>query len=102
MRYRGVGDAMSQILAKEGVGGLYRGITPRLLIYKSQGAIFFASYEMIKRVRAVLCMALLTSSLLKEAPELRDFPAKKGLPVGLNRLPPPLSLCLSHTARQGA
>ena len=50
VRYRGVGHAMRGILAKEGVGGLYRGITPRLLIYMSQGALFFASYEIIKQV----------------------------------------------------
>mmetsp|Transcript_18870 Transcript_18870/g.36375 ORF Transcript_18870/g.36375 Transcript_18870/m.36375 type:complete len:463 (-) Transcript_18870:184-1572(-) len=49
-QHKGVVDALFSIIAKEGVGGLYRGIAPRLLIYMSQGAIFFASYEIVKQL----------------------------------------------------
>jgi len=44
----GVFGMLHHILRTEGVTGLYRGLTPRLLIYISQGAIFFGSYEFLK------------------------------------------------------
>jgi len=50
VQYRGVADALTRILATEGLGGLYRGIVPRIVIYISQGAIFFASYEFMKQM----------------------------------------------------
>jgi hypothetical protein len=43
VQYKGVIDALTRIMAAEGLGGLYRGIVPRVVIYISQGAIFFAS-----------------------------------------------------------
>eukprot|EP00898_Chlorokybus_atmophyticus_P003776 jgi/Chlat1/439/Chrsp103S01018 len=49
-QYSGVYDALRQILATEGIQGLYRGVAPRLIIYVSQGAIFFASYELLKAI----------------------------------------------------
>jgi len=38
----------SALLQQEGVKGLYRGILPRVTIYLTQGALFFASYELLK------------------------------------------------------
>ena len=45
----GVLPTMRDIVAKEeGVGGLYRGVTPRLFIYITQGAVFFTAYEITR------------------------------------------------------
>eukprot|EP01018_Ginkgo_biloba_P034421 Gb_14414 [translate_table: standard] len=51
--YDGVFHALQQIARQEGLGGLYRGLLPRLVIYVSQGALFFASYEFFKHVLAI-------------------------------------------------
>ncbi|ERM95053.1 uncharacterized protein LOC18422881 isoform X1 [Amborella trichopoda] len=48
--YGGVFHAFQQIAKIEGLRGLYRGLTPRLVMYVSQGALFFASYEFFKRL----------------------------------------------------
>lgn len=48
-QYSGVLSALQEIAKHEGLKGLYRGLTPRLAMYMSQGAIFFASYEFFKR-----------------------------------------------------
>eukprot|EP00850_Spirogloea_muscicola_P020232 SM000210S06746 [mRNA] locus=s210:128173:131311:+ [translate_table: standard] len=53
LQYNGVRHALSRIVAEEGVAGLYRGVLPRLLIYVSQGAIFFASYEALRHLLAL-------------------------------------------------
>merc|ERR1712091_373675 len=45
----GLGATVRSLLAREGVPGLYRGIAPRLAIYLAQGAVFFGSYELLKR-----------------------------------------------------
>eukprot|EP00899_Mesostigma_viride_P025345 jgi/Mesvir1/5996/Mv00745-RA.1 len=50
LRYHGVHDTLQKIVLHEGIGGLYRGVTPRLIIYLTQGALFFASYEMLRRL----------------------------------------------------
>jgi len=50
VQYKGVLQTLKGITKTEGISGLYRGVTPRLFIYVSQGAIFFASYEVMKRV----------------------------------------------------
>ncbi|KAI3974917.1 hypothetical protein MKX01_005028 [Papaver californicum] len=47
-KYDGVFHALSQIAKDEGLKGLYRGLTPRLIMYVTQGALFFASYECLK------------------------------------------------------
>lgn len=39
---------LKQISEREGVLGLFRGLGPRLFIYMTQGAIFFAAYELLK------------------------------------------------------
>ena len=46
---RGVAATARDIVAAEGVGGLYRGLLPRLFIYVTQGAVFFSSYEFTRR-----------------------------------------------------
>ena len=40
----GVGDQPSVYAL-----GLYRGLLPRLFIYVTQGAVFFSSYEFVRR-----------------------------------------------------
>ncbi|MQL84168.1 hypothetical protein Taro_016690 [Colocasia esculenta] len=47
-KYDGVMHVLKEIAKYEGINGLYRGLTPRLFMYVSQGAIFFASYEFLK------------------------------------------------------
>ncbi|KAL6986254.1 hypothetical protein U1Q18_019623 [Sarracenia purpurea var. burkii] len=49
-RYNGVVSTLVEIGKHEGLKGLYRGLIPRLVMYISQGAIFFASYESFKRL----------------------------------------------------
>lgn len=46
--YVGVFHALQEIGKHEGLSGLYRGLTPRLVMYMSQGALFFTSYEFLK------------------------------------------------------
>ncbi|CAA0812177.1 Mitochondrial substrate carrier family protein [Striga hermonthica] len=48
--YGGVFNTLTKIGRQEGVQGLYRGLTPRLVMYMIQGALFFASYESFKRL----------------------------------------------------
>ncbi|CAL5020442.1 unnamed protein product [Urochloa decumbens] len=49
-KYDGVLHALKEIFRQEGLRGLYRGLTPRLAMYISQGAIFFTSYEFLKTI----------------------------------------------------
>ncbi|KAJ7944922.1 putative Mitochondrial carrier protein [Quillaja saponaria] len=49
-QYDSVFHALCKISKHEGLKGLYRGLTPRLVMYMSQGALFFASYEFFKRL----------------------------------------------------
>ncbi|CAA7403376.1 unnamed protein product [Spirodela intermedia] len=49
-KYNGVLNLLKEISRREGIRGLYRGLTPRLFMYVSQGAIFFGSYEFLKRL----------------------------------------------------
>lgn len=49
-KYNGVLHALQEIAREEGLQGLYRGLPPRLAMYVSQGAIFFASYEFLRAV----------------------------------------------------
>lgn len=49
-KYEGVRHALKEIFQQEGLRGLYRGLTPRLAMYISQGAIFFTSYEFLKTI----------------------------------------------------
>ncbi|KAI3880840.1 hypothetical protein MKW92_043458 [Papaver armeniacum] len=52
-KYDGVFHALREIAKDEGLKGLYRGLTPRLIMYVTQGALFFASYECLK---AAFCL----------------------------------------------
>ncbi|KAI7741561.1 hypothetical protein M8C21_006329 [Ambrosia artemisiifolia] len=49
-RYNGVYNTLRDIAQHEGLQGLYRGLTPRLVMYMTQGALFFGSYESFKRL----------------------------------------------------
>ncbi|KAF7079678.1 hypothetical protein CFC21_083879 [Triticum aestivum] len=49
-KYEGVLHALAHIFEQEGLRGLYRGLSPRLLMYVSQGALFFTSYEFLKTI----------------------------------------------------
>ncbi|KAG6688614.1 hypothetical protein I3842_11G133700 [Carya illinoinensis] len=49
-QYDSVFHTLREIGKNEGLRGLYRGLTPRLVMYMSQGAIFFGSYEFFKRL----------------------------------------------------
>ncbi|XP_021295482.1 mitochondrial aspartate-glutamate transporter AGC1 isoform X3 [Herrania umbratica] len=49
-QYNSVYHALQDIRAQEGLKGLYRGLIPRLVMYVSQGALFFASYEFFKQL----------------------------------------------------
>uniref|UniRef100_A0A2P2KQ08 Uncharacterized protein n=1 Tax=Rhizophora mucronata TaxID=61149 RepID=A0A2P2KQ08_RHIMU len=49
-KYKGAFHALKDIGRNEGLKGLYRGLIPRLIMYMSQGALFFASYETLKRL----------------------------------------------------
>ncbi|KAJ9555283.1 hypothetical protein OSB04_009897 [Centaurea solstitialis] len=49
-RYHGVFNTLKDISQHEGLKGLYRGLSPRLAMYMTQGALFFASYESFKRL----------------------------------------------------
>ncbi|XP_052735488.1 uncharacterized protein LOC108347638 isoform X2 [Vigna angularis] len=48
-QYDSVLHALQKISKGEGVKGLYRGLIPRLIMYMTQGSLFFASYEFFKR-----------------------------------------------------
>ncbi|XP_057464021.1 uncharacterized protein LOC130753876 [Actinidia eriantha] len=52
-QYDGVFNTLVEIGQREGLKGLYRGLIPRLVMYVSQGAIFFASYESFKKLFSV-------------------------------------------------
>ncbi|XP_072068421.1 uncharacterized protein [Arachis hypogaea] len=49
-QYDNVFQGLYKISKSEGLKGLYRGLTPRLIMYMSQGSLFFASYEFFKKV----------------------------------------------------
>lgn len=49
-QFDGVFNTLVGIAKHEGLKGLYRGLTPRLVMYMTQGALFFASYESFKRL----------------------------------------------------
>lgn len=49
-KFNGVLNTLVEIAKHEGFKGLYRGLTPRLVMYMTQGALFFASYESFKRL----------------------------------------------------
>ncbi|KAH6754805.1 Mitochondrial substrate carrier family protein [Perilla frutescens var. hirtella] len=52
-KHGGVLSTLNEIWKHEGLNGVYRGLTPRLMMYMIQGALFFASYESFKRLFAL-------------------------------------------------
>uniref|UniRef100_A0A7S3UAJ1 Mitochondrial carrier protein n=1 Tax=Picocystis salinarum TaxID=88271 RepID=A0A7S3UAJ1_9CHLO len=64
------------IVREEGFFALYRGVKPRLIIYISQGAIFFASYEVLKAVAT----AFFLSDVMNK-PGQRKFSKEKSIIV---------------------
>ncbi|KAK9803981.1 hypothetical protein WJX72_010053 [[Myrmecia] bisecta] len=44
-----VASTMRSIVRQEGLQGLYCGLAPRLLIYMTQGAIYFCAYELLRK-----------------------------------------------------
>ncbi|EPS66533.1 hypothetical protein M569_08243, partial [Genlisea aurea] len=48
-QYSGVFTTLTKIWRQDGLRGLYRGLTPRVVMYMIQGALFFTSYETLKR-----------------------------------------------------
>ncbi|XP_021972640.1 mitochondrial substrate carrier family protein Y [Helianthus annuus] len=61
-RYNGVYNTLRDIAQHEGLQGLYRGLTPRLFMYMTQGALFFASYESFKRLLSLEATQLESAS----------------------------------------
>ena len=51
--YSGFGDALGSIVREEGVGGLWRGLVPRVLTHAPAVAISWTSYEAAKKWLAV-------------------------------------------------
>ncbi|KAL9246713.1 hypothetical protein vseg_020212 [Gypsophila vaccaria] len=64
-KYQNILNALHQIRGQEGVKGLYRGLIPRLIMYMSQGALFFASYEFFK--------SLLSLDLARDSSETLQY-----------------------------
>ncbi|KAJ8449249.1 hypothetical protein Cgig2_002381 [Carnegiea gigantea] len=62
-RYHSILNALKEIRECEGVKGLYRGLIPRFVMYMSQGALFFASYEFFKSVLSLQLPQHKTESL---------------------------------------
>ncbi|PRQ17685.1 putative mitochondrial carrier domain-containing protein [Rosa chinensis] len=83
-QYNSVIHALQEIGKKEGLKGLYRGLTPRLVMYMSQGALFFASYEFFKR----------SFSLVKQQPKAHRIQHQQNMeddPVTPSTFPRPSS-----------
>ncbi|KMZ72087.1 putative Mitochondrial carrier protein [Zostera marina] len=71
-QYAGVFHTLQQIAKHEGLRGLYRGLTPRLVMYVSQGAIFFASYEFFKTVLSLDVSSVLPAKVIDNKIKIED------------------------------
>ncbi|KAE8658517.1 Mitochondrial substrate carrier family protein, putative isoform 6 [Hibiscus syriacus] len=65
-RYNNVYNALQDIWMHEGLKGVYRGLVPRLVMYTTQGALFFASYEFFKQLLCSEAPRLTTNRQEKE------------------------------------
>ncbi|KAK8983869.1 hypothetical protein V6N11_009652 [Hibiscus sabdariffa] len=68
-RYNNVYHTLHDIWMHEGLKGIYRGLVPRLVMYTTQGALFFASYEFFKQL---LCLETLRLTTHKQEKENKD------------------------------
>lgn len=73
--YDGVFNTLKDIARHEGLKGLYRGLTPRLAMYMTQGALFFASYESFKRLFSLETSQLDAQRIQLEAKREDDLTA---------------------------
>ncbi|XVE64838.1 hypothetical protein DITRI_Ditri07aG0134100 [Diplodiscus trichospermus] len=85
-QYSSVYHALQDIRTHEGLKGLYRGLIPRLVMYMSQGALFFASYEFLKQLFSL------------EVPQLTTH-KQKNKDDSPSQLPLPLPSPSTSTAR---
>ncbi|XP_020418957.1 S-adenosylmethionine mitochondrial carrier protein isoform X2 [Prunus persica] len=79
-QYNSVIHALQEIGKNEGLKGLYRGLTPRLVMYMSQGALFFASYEFFKSLFSL-------DTPQTDAPRIQYQQKTEGNPVLPSSLP---------------
>ncbi|GMI71695.1 hypothetical protein like AT4G11440 [Hibiscus trionum] len=68
-RYNNVYHTLHDIWMHEGLKGVYRGLVPRLVMYTTQGALFFTSYEFFKRLLCLEAPRLTTHEQEKENKE---------------------------------
>lgn len=52
LQYSGIGDVVRKTLAREGIGGFYKGLAPNVLRVMPQSALTFLVYESILRLLA--------------------------------------------------
>ncbi|XVF13122.1 hypothetical protein REPUB_Repub08aG0181000 [Reevesia pubescens] len=83
-RYNSVYHALQDIRTHEGFKGLYRGLIPRLVMYMSQGALFFTSYEFFKQLFSLDVPQLTTHNQDKENQD--DSPSTSSSPSRLHGL----------------
>ncbi|KAG8374957.1 hypothetical protein BUALT_Bualt10G0049600 [Buddleja alternifolia] len=82
-RYNGVFNTLTEIGKHEGLKGLYRGLTPRLVMYMIQGALFFASYESFKRLLS-LDVRQLSAQTTRREPNTEDGSVMLPSPVSVS------------------
>lgn len=89
-RYRTLGDCVVRLAQAKGVGSLYRGLPAAIAASAPSSAVFFATYESLKRhlgassathTLLAACGANLAASLLRVPPEV----VKQRVQTGLHR-----------------
>lgn len=80
-KHNGVFSTLNEIWKHEGLNGVYRGLTPRLVMYMIQGALFFASYESFKRLFSLEFPRLSTQTFQHEQKNEDD---SKTLPTAVS------------------
>uniref|UniRef100_A0A5B7CCE9 Mitochondrial substrate carrier family protein n=1 Tax=Davidia involucrata TaxID=16924 RepID=A0A5B7CCE9_DAVIN len=87
-QYDGVFKILKEIGKREGLRGLYRGLSPRLVMYMSQGALFFASYETFKRLFS-LDVPQLNAQTIQHEQNMEDDSKSSPLLASPSPSPPP-------------
>lgn len=72
-QFDGVVNTLTGIAKHEGLKGLYRGLTPRLVMYMTQGALFFASYESFKRLLSLEAPSPRSAQTIQYEPNMKDY-----------------------------